>query len=48
VEARRAKLALSLVERLPEMKRLLTSHARRLLALERREGEQPRGTDEVS
>lgn len=48
VEARRAKLALSLVDRLPEMKRMLTDHARRLLTLERRDGRVTRDTDEVS
>jgi UDP-3-O-[3-hydroxymyristoyl] glucosamine N-acyltransferase len=48
IEARRAKLALSLIERLPDMKRLLSEHARRLLALERRTGGRSPDTDEVS
>jgi UDP-3-O-[3-hydroxymyristoyl] glucosamine N-acyltransferase len=34
IDARRAKLALALLDRLPEMKRALGDHARRLLALE--------------
>jgi UDP-3-O-[3-hydroxymyristoyl] glucosamine N-acyltransferase len=48
LELRRAKLALSLIERLPDMKRLLTDHGRRLLALERRDDAQSDHTDEVS
>jgi UDP-3-O-[3-hydroxymyristoyl] glucosamine N-acyltransferase len=48
IEERRAKLALSLLARLPDMKRLLGDHARRLLALERRLGHRPDEKDEVS